>query len=427
MDKFNIVLNPKQSLFFSQIFTENMEIRDDAPEELAYFGAFRCGKSLVTMLITFYLCSLYENVNWLFCRSTYPELSDSVIPQFMQLFPPDTSGYAYKQSARNADFSNGSRINFRAFDKDTKILSNEYSGATLCQAEEIPHKLFLQVLGRLSGKAVPKRFLLVEGNPADSWAKERYVENKPDHVFFINGSMEDNKANLDPKYMEGLLRDYPQDYIERYIYGGWDRTSDRVYTALKSHHITPKIWIQKHFYVCIGYDHAGINDTSLVWVAKDESGNMFICDEWHKSQAQFHEVCQALTRHGNLNIIADYSMKTPDRDQGSWWLDLQQQGFRLIEANKASKFDNILLVNKLFHQNKLFIFDNLEYVIKQHKGYKYKPARLNETENRREEVVKKDDHSVDAVQYAVQHLKDIEVDSPAKVFAPVMKPYNLRL
>jgi hypothetical protein len=239
--------------------------------------------------------------------------------------------------------------------------------------------------------------------------------------------MQDNEANLDPKYMEGLLRDYPQDYIERYIYGGWDRTSDRVYTAFKAHHITPKIWIQKHFYVCIGYDHAGINDTSLVWVAKDESGNMFICDEWHKSQAQFHEVCKALTRHGNLNIIADYSMKTPDRDQGSWWLDLQQQGFRLFEANKASKFDNILLVNKLFHQNKLFIFDTLDYVIKQHKGYKYKPARLNETENRREEVVKKDDHSVDAVQYAVQYLKNIEVDSPAKVFAPIMKPYNLRM
>ena len=426
MKTFDIVLNPKQSLFFSQIFTKDMQIRDDAPEELAYFGAFRCGKSLITMMITFYLCSLFKDVNWLFCRATYPELSDSVIPQFMKLYPPDISGYKYIKWSRNAEFSNGSCINFRAFDRDTKILSNEYSGATLCQAEEIPYKLFLQVKGRLSGQDIPKRFLLVEGNPADSWAKERYVENKPEHVFFLNGSMEDNKANLDPNYIEGLLRDYPQDYIERYIYGGWDKTSDRVYTALKPHNVIPRVKIQKHFYLCIGLDHGGINDTSLVWLAKDESGNIFICDEWHKKQAQFHEIVNASRRHGNLNIIADYSMKTPDRDQGSWWLDLQSHGLRLIEANKANKFDNILLVNKLFHQNKLFIFDDLPYVIQQHKGYKFKPARLNETENRRDEVVKKDDHSVDAVQYAIQHLKSIEVESPAKIFAPVMKPYSLR-
>ena len=30
--------------------------------------------------------------------------------------------------------------------------------------------------------------------------------------------------------------------------------------------------------------------------------------------------------------------------------------------------------NKLFHQHKLFIFNHLEYVIQQHKKYKYKRA-----------------------------------------------------
>ena len=58
MKTFDIVLNPKQSLFFSKIFTEDMHIRDDAPEELAYFGAFRCGKSLITMIVVLHIQNL---------------------------------------------------------------------------------------------------------------------------------------------------------------------------------------------------------------------------------------------------------------------------------------------------------------------------------------------------------------------------------
>jgi hypothetical protein len=63
-------------------------------------------------------------------------------------------------------------------------------------------------------------------------------------------------------------------------------------------------------------------------------------------------------------------MKVQDRDYGSWWRDLQSHGLNLIEAVKE-KSGNILLVNQLLFQNKLFFFDNISYVIDQHKNYMY--------------------------------------------------------
>ena len=408
----NIELNYKQSIIFNAIFDQNMRIKDDCPSEIAYFGAFRCGKSFVMMLIAYYIVIEYPNTNWLFCRATYPELKDSVIPQFLELFSPEQHGYEYKSSDRVAKFPNKSTINFRAFDRDSKILSNEYSGATLCQAEEIHEALFLMILGRLSSDSLPKPLLFTEGNPADSWCKERYVENKLDHILFVEGTTFDNQHNLPKNYIENLKLNYPPDYIDRYLYGGWNRTSDRVYTALMDHHIIPPIIRKDYYYTIICMDHGTVNDTSLVWMCKDESDNVFIFDEWHKKQAQLHEIVAASNRHGKVPIIADYSMKVGDTRHISFWDDLKRHGLYLIEAKK-DKTANILLVNQGFHTNKLFIFNDLNYVIQQHKRYQYKRAGLSDTEDRKEEVIKKDDHSVDAVQYGYRHIKDIQVKGPS--------------
>ena len=159
-------------------------------------------------------------------------------------------------------------------------------------------------------------------------------------------------------------------------------------------------------------DHGTVNDTSLVWMCKDESDNVFIFDEWHKKQAQLHEIVAASNRHGKVPIIADYSMKVGDTRHISFWDDLKRHGLYLIEAKK-DKTANILLVNQGFHTNKLFIFNHLNYVIQQHKRYQYKRAGLSDTEDRKEEVIKKDDHSVDAVQYGYRHIKDIQVKGPS--------------
>ena len=420
-----IKLNPKQSKLYNTVFDENGEMRLNCPKEIAYFGAFRCGKSLIMMTIAYILCTSYKGVNGLYARGTYPQLEDSVIKQFLALFPPDQYNYDYKDAKKRIVFANDSVINFRSFDKADKILSNEYDFAVFCQAEEIAFNLFLMVIGRMSGKALPKPLILTEGNPSPTWVKDRYINNKPDEIMFLQGTTFENQSNLPDDYIETLMKEYPPEYISRYLHGGWDQVSDGVYSSMCDHHLIYPLRIEKHWHKCIGLDHGTVNDTSLVWLAKDESNNVFIYDEWHQANARIDEIVSNANRHGPMPIIADYSMKTPDRDYGSWWNDLQNQGLNLVEARK-DKQANILLVNQLFHQNHLRIFNHLSYVIEQHKEYRYKPAEIDGKENRKEEVIKKNDHSVDAVQYAVRYLKDIQVKSPYEYLNPAQKSRDLK-
>ena len=225
MKGLDLKLNPKQSIVYDAIFDSDGKIREDAPKEISYWGAYRCGKSLMYMVICHILCSEYEGLNVLYSRATYGELEDSVIRQYTDLFPPNVWNYIYKMQKREAHYPNGSIVNFRAFDKDKKILSNEYDMVIFCQGEEIPHRLFLQVIGRLSGQKLPKNFLMVEGNPEDDcWPKDRYIENgPPKDCLLIQGSTYDNEKNLPPNYIETLIEEFPEDWIDKYVYGNWSK------------------------------------------------------------------------------------------------------------------------------------------------------------------------------------------------------------
>ena len=84
-------------------------------------------------------------------------------------------------------------------------------------------------------------------------------------------------------------------------------------------------------------------------------------------------------------------------------------GLWLIDAIKKDKTANILLVNSNFHQNKLHILSNCEYTWGQHKRYQYK-------HDKKDEVVKKDDHACDSLQYGLRHLQTIKTTGPMDLF-----------
>ena len=425
--KVNFELNAKQYEIYNMIFDENGALRTDHNyTHFSFFGAFRCGKSFLMMLVTMMLCLTYSNCNGTIIRMTYGELADSSIVQYLEAFPPDQWGYSYKTANREIIFNNKSRLTFRAFDTDSKIKSNNYDFALLVQAEEIPESLYLQVIGRLSGQALPRPILLTEGNPADTHLKDLYIDSTEEFrrkqgIYFISGETKDNADNLPKNYIENLKQNYPEDYLDRYLYGGWNKTSDRVYTAMQDHHKIKDLVVQDHWYKCIGFDHGIVNDSAAVYCAKDEYGNVYIFDEWKKKGATLEDIVSACKKYGNLPIIADFSMKTGRVDVASLWDDLMSMGLHLIECTK-DKQANILLVNRAFHLNRLKIMESCEYTWGQHKRYQYKRASMTGTENRKEQVRKFDDHSCDALQYAMRYLQDIKVQNTLAFDAVANKP-----
>ena len=412
-------LNPTQSTVFEAIFDEGGQIRRDCPTEVAIFGGFRAGKSLLVMLIVHLICAEYPGVKWLFSRATYQELEDSCIPQYLQLFPPELCGYRFLKADREAIYENGSGIHFRAFDKDHKILSNEYDSAAFCQAEEIPEQLFLMSLGRLSGSRMPVNMVLCEGNPANTWPKKRYrdrfaMKKLPKETLFLEVPTFENEKNLPKDYIQRLLAEYPKQWIDRYVYGGWDSIDEMVFNEYRpSKHNIVGFEIPKFWNIIVGFDHGVKNPSAILFIAVDTDGRLYIFDEFYGT-AGVEEYGAITRRHGKRTVVIDSSTKAKDRDGGSLFDDLIKLGVIAIPANK-DKMANIELINMLFRQDRLFIFTSCENTIRDFSNYRWKKLALGADKNLPEEVVKRDDHACDSAMYAIRYLKDTKSIEPNKL------------
>ena len=422
----NIKLNPTQTKLFKAIFQKvegRLEQRTDNPyTHCALWGGYRSGKSYATTLCIFLLCTIYAGANTAIIRESYNTLYDSCIKQMLDAFPPESNGYEYSKTKREAVFNNGSVIQFRAFDVDSKIKSSNYDAILLVQAEALTKDLYLACLGRLSGQAIKRPLIITEGNPGSSFFKQLYIESTEEWrtkngILYIKGTAHENIANIPKDYIANLEKNYPESFLKRFLWGDWDTVDEQVYTAMMSHHKIKRLQMQPHWYRCVALDHGTVNDSAILFLAKTEHGTIYVFDEWHGKGASVQDLHRVCIRYGSLPVVADFSMKAGRIDAASVWDDLYRTGLNLIESKK-DKMANILLVNQLFHTNNLQVFDHCTYTWEQHERYQYKQDIGKE--NRKEEVVKKDDHSCDALQYGIRYLSDIEVQPPAS-FAPLAR------
>lgn len=417
----DIKLNIPQTKFTQALLGEDLKLSDNKYTEFAYFGGFGSGKSFITTFLTLLLVGvIYPNTPWLFVRMTYGELKDSVIPQFLRNFPPEKFHYRYLKNDRRFIFENGSVIDFRAFDVDTKILSNEYAGATVCQAEQIPFELYLQIIGRIRNKSIPKNITILEGNPGVGWTKMRFKDNgHPDHVFFVEAKTSDNQDNLPDNYEQRMRSEYPENWINRYIDGNWENLDELVLSEFRDRHIVEpiseetikKLGEYKH---AAGGDYGYLNASAFVWGYKDYDGRIIIYDEFYKSYQTIPDLAEAGKRHGQLMIPYDFATKRPDRDGKSVWDDLILNGLNLIPSNK-DKMRNISAVNTLFKRNNIFITRNCVNLIREIKNWKWLPEKIGDRHNRNEKPVDKDDHAIDAMLYLISYLEDLSSVDPSLI------------
>lgn len=413
-DPNNIALNPKQELFFSAA------TQIDGPndyDEFGFFGGFGCGKSFAVSFTTIYLVSKYPGMEWLYLRFTYQELSDSVIPQFIMFFPPDIWGYRYYREAREMRFNNGSVIKMRAFDKDTKILSNQYHGASICQAEEIPKSTIDHLWGRIRyiHPKFNKKVMLLEGNPAPGWAKERYKDPLflPKNIFFLEATTHENDKLPDKEgYIANLTGRYSEEMIRRFLYSEWETYSDRVFSDFNEKiNVIEPFPMKPWYFTAMGGDYGWQHPTVFLWGSVDEFGSIIIWDEYYERMAHFEKIGNESKRHGTFPVIFDYGAKRADRDGKSVWTELEAMGVPLIEASKDELRD-IVKINQMFKNCKLYITKNCVETRKEVRELRWKRRKIEDGVKIREEVVDKDNDTVDALRYLVAYIEDLKSQDP---------------
>ncbi len=410
-----IIFNPAQKEMINEILNPDLTVKDNDIKVFAFFGGFRSGKSFLFQLVTFLLCCAYPGLRVVYVRRTYDQLKDSVIKQFRKDFEK-YGQFVYvetsKEGSRIARFNNGSTIVFRAFDKDTNILSAEYDLACACQVEEIQEALYKQLFGRLSGNIMPKTFMLVEGNPKGNWVKKAFYdpteeERKEKKLFFLNSPTTANIENLPKDYIETLKGQYSERDFKRWALGDWQNLYGLVFSEFdEKEHVIPPINfkdIGKGEKILIGGDYGWRNPSSFLWGVKTYDEDIIIFDEFYESEKLPEELAKENLRYGQFGTVMDYAIKRPDRDGKCLWDTLVKLGMRLIESNK-DEFNNIITVNSLFKQKRLHICSNCVNLIWEIKNYKFKEPKLGAEKNLDETPVDKDNHAIDALLYLIEKL-----------------------
>ena len=429
--------NLKQKQYFETLFDKSWKLKNEY-DEFSYFGAFRCGKSFSQQLSVYLICCAYSNTKAVYVRDTYDQLKDSVIKQFNDLFA-EWGEYEYYESAREARFKNGSVLKFRTFEKDTGILSAEYDLIAVCQAEDLNYELFLQLIGRASGKVLgEKGIILVEGNPAAGWVKERYKDQieavlKDKRIFFLEGKTEDN-PHITKEYIKSLIDNYPKFWLDRYLYGLWDNRDELVLSEFNENEnlidvIDPKI-IHKDYIRRNGFDYGWENPTANIWGYVDYDGFLTIYDEYYANHTLSIDIAKATFRHDyeevngilqkvrSILTAADHSMKgikrpVKDDEIRTVWTELEDAGMKLLPCNKE-ELSNIVLTNTLFKTKKIRITKNCVNLIREIKNWKWKRIKLGQDKNQFEEPTDKDNHGCDALNYLVAELFGREAKDSAK-------------
>ena len=163
-----------------------------------YGGGFGNGKTTAAVIKALQLADTYPGSTGLISRSTYPKLNDTIRKEFLKWCPPKwIVSFATGQNGDNiCHLKNGTTIYFRYIaqqgtkteSSSSNLLSATFDWVIVDQVEdpEISHKDFLDLFGRLRGRArytgddpampvTGPRWMMLTCNPTGNWVYTKLV------------------------------------------------------------------------------------------------------------------------------------------------------------------------------------------------------------------------------------------------------------
>ena len=217
---------------------------------------------------------------WAIVRNTKPQLKDTTIKTWLQVFPEAQYG-AFESSAMRQvwkfrpngwDYPIEAEFLFRALDDESDVanmLSLELTGFYFNECREIDEQIIVHA-GRRAGRfpAVADGGCTWSGWIGDSnpWDTEHYLYRdltegeKLDWRLFVQpGGMDpaaENRENLPPNYYEDAVKDYSREDADVYVHGKYGRTKSGkpIYTDYVDSVHCGRFELQKSLPIGIGID-----------------------------------------------------------------------------------------------------------------------------------------------------------------------------
>lgn len=390
--------------------------------ELLYSGAFGAGKSRVLCEKALFLCLRYPgNFGGIF-RKTRKSLTHTTLRSFLKdVCPPEYIVKHHKQDDI-ITLVNGSQIIFGGLDDPDKWGSLEMGFCGIDEVIELEEDDYMMLLGRLrltklaGGGRLPIRQIFSATNPSTPghWVYKRFYVDGEGEV--VESSALENIHNP-PDYLERLKK-FKGRYRERYVEGKWVGFEGLVYDCWDPRqHIIPWRRLPKSWPRVRSIDFGYSNPFVCQWWAIGPDDTWYRYREIYMSGRLVTEHAKQIAKLSEgENIVATYADHDAE-DRAT----LEAEGIKTQPADKeiSPGIQDVykLMMPRPSGKPRLFFMRDSLVELDSSLAENKKPTCTEEEipgyvwakpvgdKNPKEEPVKRDDHGLDAMRYAIHsHL-----------------------
>lgn len=435
---------PKQARFLKAALDPK------GPKYISFTGGIGGGKTLIGCITVLAWAIMYPS-DYVIGRLYAPELKVTTLKTFLEICPPElihehrVADGIVRIKAAGGKISN---IIFRGLDEPDKLRSLNLGGAYIDEATQVSEAAFMLLQGRLRGNGLRKIILTSNPNGHDwvyNWfvKKDNFTDESTKKLYELILAPSTENRHLPEGYLSSLMGSWSKDRIEREIMGSFDSFSGQIYDDFRRDvHVIKPFRIPDDWTRVVGADHGYRNPACFLWGAVDFDGNVYVYREFYEREMLIEEICRGHKKDGRKGIVQltgkekldgiwiDPSTRatrgqTGESDWDEYLRHLPRDWALLMAKNDVmlgvDRVKSYLKVDTKTGRPKLFIFDTCSNLIEELTQYRWKPLQSGQEgkSQEKEEPVKVDDHSADALRYLLmsrpegpkpdlQHKKQME-------------------
>jgi PBSX family phage terminase large subunit len=280
------------------------------------------------------------------------------------------------------------------------IKGSTLSLAYVDEITELPENFWLMLIGRLSIKGAQ---LLGTTNPDGPchWLKKDFIDRAAElDLISWNFTLDDNPI-LDEAYKSRIKASYSGLWYKRYILGEWALAHGAIYDGYDHENEFNKDYPQPNYYI-VGIDYGTTNATAAVLCAVSPRSwpQIRVEEEYYwdsakkgrsKTDEELVQDIMEFIQHKHVSAIY------VDPAAASLKIALRRQDLPVLDANNDVLL-GIKICSKFISGKNLLVHKRCEILREQLQSYAWDHKAAEKGEDK---PVKKNDHSVDALRYAL--------------------------
>lgn len=390
------------------------------------------GKTSMGVRESIKFSQMYPGSLGLIGRLNATSLRDTTMRRFFEICPQELI-YDWKQTTGHLLLYTPvpgiySEILFRRLDEPGPLGSLDLDWWWIDEAhepdgDEVPVETFRMLSARLRGIVGPLRGWVTSNSGGKDWIWQYFFSPAKGEEYWGRTVKSSENPYLPPGYVEGLMRNNPKEWVDRFLDASFDvfegqiftefiekingrhaETVDECYLCHVYNEKSPEIrtHLKKLKNKAAGFDFGVSAPTAvpfaLIDQAPDGTTDLWITDEFYRSEANISLVAAWIKMMGLSFVYADPSTQNRGPTGESPMMLYAKEGVSLIPAvNDVTT--KISTTHQFLLRFRIHISSKCVWVITQLQSYRWKPQPKGVSADHREAPLKRDDHAFDALAY----------------------------